>query len=80
MSLRAVDNPYMLTIPRINNHLLVCSCAFYYAAPHLYNALPLSMKSANKSESFKRQLKTYFFLFNKSYNNLNKCASELYRT
>ena len=71
----------MLAVPHIKTHFSYCSLAFSNAAPQLCNALPLSLKNASNIETFKRQLKTYFF--DKSYNHLNKLnesASELYKT
>ena len=40
--------------------------AFQHAAPRLWNGLPISLRSANNLNSFKKDLKT--FLFKDAYN------------
>ena len=52
-------NQYMLEVPRARP--FYGERAFQYAAPSLWNNLPISVKSATSLESFKTKLKTHLF-------------------
>jgi hypothetical protein len=42
-------------------HTVTGECAFSSASPAVYNAIPLEIRSAPSVDSFKRQLKTFYF-------------------
>ena len=50
---------------------------FTFAAPRLYNALPVEVRQAETIESFKNKLKT--FLFTQSYDLDNLCIKPDFR-
>lgn len=49
----------LLSVPRINTN--TAHGAFSYCAPTLWNSLPLELRSAQSTPSFKKALKTYLF-------------------
>ena len=51
--------------------------SFSYAAPRLYNHLPVQIKQRNSVDSFKKNLKT--FLFSQAYNSDDGTMNEGYR-
>ena len=59
-------NQKLLQIPKTQSNL-VKSRAFSFNGPILWNALPLSIRTASSLDSFKSQLKTH--LFNQYFNN-----------
>jgi hypothetical protein len=59
------DGQGLLHIPKTNCKTLG-DRAFAYAAPHLWNSLPLDIRNCENISVFKKRLKT--FLFNKAYN------------
>jgi hypothetical protein len=52
-------NQHRLTVPRVNSEL--GRRAFSYAAPYVWNSLPLSLRSSTSINSFHSSLKTYLF-------------------
>ena len=50
--------------------------SFPYAAPQIWNCLPLYTKIESNSENFKKQLKTILF---KNTNNIMQTVSVIYR-
>ena len=61
MSLRSSDDPYHLCEPRAVGESNFANCFFSYVAPRLYNKLPLSLKQIESVDTFKKQLKSFFF-------------------
>ena len=61
MSLRSSDDPYHLCEPRAVGESNFANCSFSYVAPRLYNKLPLSLKQIESVDTFKKQLKSFFF-------------------
>ena len=61
MSLRSSDDPYHLCEPRAVRESNFANRSFSYVAPRLYNKLPLSLKQIESVDSFKKQLKSFFF-------------------
>ena len=53
------NNKFLLSVPRINS--VLGQRAFSYAAPSLWNSLPLEIRSSNSLSSFRSKLKTYLF-------------------
>ena len=76
--LRAADDPNLLIVPRLSKHSVFGSRAFSYAGPFLFNQLPLSIKEARNTTTFKTMLKTYYF--NKSFDHDSKTINLDYRT
>ena len=62
--LRSTDDPYTLTVNRVNRHEGE-RCASHYGAA-LWNTLPADLRCAMTTECFKKKLKT--FLFNRAFN------------
>ena len=61
MSLRSSDDPYHLCEPRAVGEGNFANHSFSYVAPRLYNKLPLSLKQLESVDTFKKQLKSFFF-------------------
>ena len=61
MSLRSSDDPYHLCEPRAAGESNFTNRSFSYVAPRLYNKLPLSLKQIESMDTFKKQLKSFFF-------------------
>ena len=61
MSLQSSDDPYHLCEPRAVGESNFANCSFSYVAPRLYNKLPLSLKQIESVDTFKKQLKSFFF-------------------
>ena len=61
MSLQSYDDPYHLCESRAIGESNFANRSFSYVAPRLYNKLPLSLKQIESMDSFKKQLKTFFF-------------------
>ena len=61
MSLRSSDDPYHLCEPRAVGESNFANRSFSYIAPRLYNKLPLSPKQIKSVDTFKKQLKSFFF-------------------
>lgn len=55
------SNQHLLQVPQINSHKTLGDRSFSIAAPNLWNALPWHIRNAESIDSFKKQLKTYFF-------------------
>jgi len=61
-SLRRAKDKYLLAIPPIpKSKSKLCERQFSQHAPVLWNNLPFDIRSCSKTETFKTQLKTYFF-------------------
>ena len=58
-ALRSADQ-HLLTVPK-TRYVTVGDRSFAKAAPTLWNALPLTVRSCKSLNSFKRKLKTYLF-------------------
>ena len=61
MSLWSSDDPYHLCEPRAVGESNFANRSFSYVAPRLYNKLPLSLKQIESVDTFKKQLKSFFF-------------------
>ena len=61
MSLRSSDDPYHLCEPRAVGESNFANRSFAYVAPRLFNTLPLSLKQIESVDTFKKQLKSFFF-------------------
>ena len=61
-ALRRYDDPYYLHEPRAVGERVFAERSFSYAAPRLYNKLPLVVKMQTSLPSFKTHLKTFLFL------------------
>lgn len=61
MCLRHSDDPYRFLEPRAVGRSSFVERSFSYAAPRLYNKLPLELKCVESVGEFKSKLKTYFF-------------------
>ena len=53
------DSKFLLTVPRINTS--AGRRSFSFAAPHVWNSLPLQLRSTKSLSSFRSLLKTYLF-------------------
>ena len=53
-------NQQFLTVPRIDS--AAGRCSFSFAAPTIWNDLPLALRTASSFSSFRSALKTHFFL------------------
>ena len=78
MPLRSSDDPYRLFEPRAVGGRAFAERSFAYAAPRLYNKLPVWVKQQSTVESFKSHLKS--FLFSQAYDTTREVVSEAYRT
>ena len=78
MLLRSSDDPYRLSEPRAVNERAFAERSFAYAAPRLYNKLPIEVKQQPTLESFKTYLKR--FLFTQAYDTTRNVINEAYRT
>ena len=78
ITLRSADDPHLLVVPRLNKRSSLGARAFSYAGPFLFNKLPLNIKNAGTSETFKKLLKTH--LFTKSYDSETKSICLEYKT
>ena len=58
-ALRSGDMPLQLVKPKVNK--CVGERAFAYAGPHLWNMLPVSLRTIPKLVQFKKALKTHLF-------------------
>ena len=76
--LRAADDPNLLLVPRLSKHSVFGARAFSYVGPFLFNQLPLCIKQASNTDTFKTMLKTYFF--KKSFDNDSKSVNLDYKT
>ena len=54
------NNKFLLSVPRINS--AIGQRVFSYAAPSLWNSLPLEIRSCTSLSLFRSKLKTHFFL------------------
>ena len=54
------DEKGLLVVPRVQTKKFG-ERAFAYAAPHLFNGLPIDIRLAKTLETFKNKLKTHFF-------------------
>ena len=61
MSLRSSDDPYHLHVPRTVGESNFANCSFSYVAPRLYDKLPPSLKQVESVDTFKKQLRSFFF-------------------
>ena len=77
VALRSSDDPYRLYEPRAVGERVFAERSFSYAAPRLYNKLPMVVKQQTSLEGFKTQLKS--FLFSRVYGTVNNTVSEAYR-
>ena len=75
-SLRSADDPFLLLEPKAVNERGLASRSFSYVAPHLFNDLPVWLKSVNSEDTFKRLLKT--FIFSKAYDLDYRTVSDFY--
>ena len=57
-SLRSQDN-HLLAKPSV--YTSIGRHAFSYAAPQIWNAIPLNIRNSPSVSSFERNLKTYYF-------------------
>ena len=62
MSLRSDSDPYRLCEPRAVGERSFADRSFSFTAPRLYNRLPPEIKQLETVDSFKKHLKTYFFV------------------
>ena len=76
--LRSADDPFRLLEPRAVGERAFADRSFSYAAPRLYNRLPVSLKQVNSVESFKKHLKA--FLFARAYDQSNFTVTGEYKT
>ena len=77
VSLRSSDDPHRLYEPRAVNERAFAERSFAYAAPRLYNKLPVGVKQQSTIQSFKSHLKS--FLFSQAYDTTNSVMKEPYR-
>ena len=63
--LRSADDPHRLHEPRAIGEKRFADRSFSYVAPRLYNRLPLTLRTIDSLDAFKRQLKA--FLFSRAY-------------
>ena len=75
VSVRHADDPHRLFVTGVNRN--VGNRSFQYAAPRLYNNLPLSVKDSENVMVFKKKLKTY--LFEKCYDCVTKTIEDPYK-
>ena len=75
VSTRSADNGVTLFEPRYMTN--TGSRAFKFAAPRLYNDLPVEMRKLSNMENFKAKLKT--FLFSKCYDLDDQTVNENYK-
>ena len=61
MGLRSSDDPYHLCEPRAVGESNFANRSFSYVAPRLYNKFPHSSKQTESMDTFKKQLKSFFF-------------------
>ena len=61
--LRSVTNATRLHVPKVHYRSFKSAAdkAFAFAAPKLWNQLPVSVRSSNSLPVFKKELKTYLF-------------------
>ncbi len=59
-NLRSANDPLRLKLIRVNK-VIYGERAYSYAAPLLWNDLPLDIHKCNTVNSFKSKLKTYYF-------------------
>ena len=69
-----IENGVTLSIPRHMSN--IGSRAFKYAAPRLYNNLPIELRKINKIDIFKKRLKA--LLFSRCYDSDNFEVNEDY--
>ena len=55
------SNQHLLQVPQIKSHKTLGDRSFSIAAPKLWDALPGHIRNVESIDSFKKQLKTYFF-------------------
>ena len=61
MSLQSSDDPYHLCEPRAVGESNFANRSFSYVVPRLNNKLPLSLNQIESVDTFKKQLKSFFF-------------------
>ena len=61
MSLQSSDDPYHLCESRAVGESYFANRSFSHVAPRLYNKFPLSLKQIESVDTFKKQLKSFFF-------------------
>ena len=61
MSLQSSDDPYHLCELRAVGESNFTNRSFSYVAPRLYKKLPISLKQIESVNTFKKQLKSFFF-------------------
>ena len=76
--LRSTDDPFRLIEPRAVRERGFADRSFSYAAPRLYNQLPVAIKQLNSVDNFKKQLKTH--LFSRAYDLATRTTNREYRT
>ena len=76
-ALRSSNDPHRLHEPRAICESVFAERSFAYAAPRLYNGLPVVVKQQPSVQSFKTQLKT--FLFSRVFNTAENVVNEAYR-
>ena len=76
-ALRSSSDPYRLYEPRAIRESVFAERSFAYAAPRLYNRLPIAVKQQSSVQSFKTQLKT--FLFSQVFDTAEGVVSEAYK-
>ena len=77
VTLRSSDDPYRLFEPRAVRERVFAERSFVYAAPRLYNRLPVQVKQQTSVLSFKTHLKSFLFL--QSYDTTNNSVNEAYK-
>ena len=58
-NLRSSNDRFLLKIPNIKTKATLGDCAFSYAAPKLWNQLPIAIRKAQSVPVFKSMLKTH---------------------
>ena len=76
VALQSSDDPSRLHEPRAIHEKAFAERSFAFAAPRLYNRLPVSLRRQDSLQGFKSQLKK--FLFSQAYDTYNT-MNEAYR-
>ena len=77
VTLRSSNDPYRLAEPRAVQERAYAERSFVYAAPRLYNRLPVQVKQQTSILSFKTHLKS--FLFSQAYDTTDNSVKEAYK-
>ena len=77
VALHSGNDPYRLSEPRAVHERSFGVRSFIYAAPRLYNRLPVCIKHLTSLGAFKKQLKT--FLFIRAYDSVDGTITDDYR-